>query len=211
MYIPRAFEQTDPAALHDLIRAHPFGTLVVPSPSGLEVNHLPFVLHPDGGAAGSLRAHVARGNPVWRVVEQAREAVVIFQGPHHYVSPTWYPSKAETGGKVVPTWNYAVVHAHGPARAMDDRDWLAHHLAELVAIHEAGRDPAWRLHDAPADFVEKMIGAVVGIEISIQRLVGKWKLNQNRSPADRASVATALEGLGAEGAGTAALMKGHAE
>ncbi len=200
MYIPSAFEQPDPRALHALIRSHPFGTLVVPSPSGLEVNHLPFVLQADPAPAGLLHAHVARGNPVWRALAEAAEAVVIFQGPDHYISPTWYPSKAEVGGKVVPTWNYAVVHAHGPARAVDDRGWLARHLAELVAINEAGREPAWRIDDAPADFVEKMIGAVVGIEIPIRRLVGKWKLNQNRSALDREGVVVALESLGAGGA-----------
>ena len=197
MYIPKSFAQDDPAALHALIRTHPFGALVVPSPSGLEVNHVPFVLHDEPGPAGRLQAHVARGNPVWRALESAAEVVVIFQGPDHYISPSWYPSKQETGGKVVPTWNYAVVHAHGPARAVDDRAWLERHLAELVETHEAGRDPAWHIADAPADFIEKMVGAVVGIEIPIRRLVGKWKLNQNRSDADRASVVLALEASGA--------------
>jgi len=192
MYIPKAFEQNDPAAMHELIRAHPFGALVVPSPSGLEVNHVPFVLHDDPAPNGTLYAHVARGNGVWRLLDGATEVVAIFQGFEHYISPTWYPSKQELGGKVVPTWNYTVVHAHGAARAVDDRAWLNRHLTELVEINEGGRDPEWRISDAPADFIEKLVGAIVGIEIPIERLEGKWKLGQNRSVGDQASVGEKL-------------------
>ncbi len=205
MYIPKSFEQTDPATLHELMRANPFAALVVHTPSGLEVNHVPFVLDTAPSPLGTLRAHVARGNPVWRSLTGDSEAVVIFQGPDHYISPTWYPSKAETGGQVVPTWNYAVVHAHGPAIAIEERGWLERHLAELVHVNEDGRAPLWQITDAPADFMARMVGAVVGIEIPVRRLVGKWKLNQNRSLADRESVVVALE---ADGSAAALAMAG---
>ncbi|HEX8725001.1 MAG TPA: FMN-binding negative transcriptional regulator [Gemmatimonadaceae bacterium] len=200
MYVPNHFAQPDSAALHELMRAHPFATFVVATPSGLEVNHVPFVIDAEPAPLGTLRAHVARGNPVWRALGSRTEAVVVFHGPDHYISPSWYPSKQELDGKVVPTWNYAVVHAHGPAMAIEDRAWLERHLAELVRVNEAGRSPAWEMSDAPADFIEKMVGAVVGIEIPVRRLVGKWKLNQNRSAADRESVVVALEADGSPGA-----------
>ena len=205
MYIPKAFEQPDAAALHELMRTHPFGALVVHTPSGLEVNHLPFVLDADPAPLGTLRAHVARSNPVWRSLTGDTEAVVIFQGPEHYISPSWYSSKQELSGKVVPTWNYAVVHAHGPAIPIEDRAWLERHLEQLVTVNEGGRRPGWRTSDAPADFMERMVGAVVGIEIPVRRLVGKWKLNQNRSDADRESVVVALE---ADGSPAALAMAG---
>ncbi len=208
MYIPKSFEQTDSAQLHELMRTHPFATLVVSTPSGLEVNHLPFVLGRDPAPLGVLRAHVARSNPVWRALTGHTDVVVVFQGPHHYISPSWYPSKAENGGKAVPTWNYAVVHAHGPAMAIDDRAWLERHLAELVQVNEAGREPAWHITDAPADFMDSMVRAVVGVEIPVRRLVGKWKLNQNRSDADRESVVAALEADGSAAArATAGAMR----
>ena len=200
MYIPKAFEQSEPAQLHELMRAHPLAALVVHTPLGLEVNHIPFVLDADPAPLGTLRAHVARSNPMWRFLTGDRDAVVIFQGPEHYISPSWYPSKADNGGKVVPTWNYAVVHAHGPAVAIEDRAWLERHLEQLVTAHEAGRRPRWRTSDAPVDFMERMVGAVVGIEIPVRRLVGKWKLNQNRSMGDRESVVMALEADGSPGA-----------
>ncbi len=158
------------------------------------------MLDPDAAPLGVLRAHVARSNPVWRSLTGDTDAVVIFQGPHHYISPSWYPSRVENGGKVVPTWNYAVVHAHGPAVAMDDRAWLERHLAELVRVNEAGRNPEWHVTDAPADFMEKMVGAVVGIEIPVRRLIGKWKLNQNRPESDRESVVVALQADGSPAA-----------
>lgn len=201
MYVPRHFEATDPAILHALIRAHPLGALVVQSAEGLSASHLPFVLHPELGPHGTLRGHVARANPVWH--EPARgdtHALVIFQGPQGYVSPAWYATKRESG-KVVPTWDYVVVHAHGPLRAIEDRAWLRQQIEQLTHAHEAGRAEPWRVADAPADYVERMLGAIVGLELPIARLVGKQKLSQNRPARDRQGV---VDGLLAEGGAAAA-------
>lgn len=192
MYIPKHFEENRVEVLHRFIQAHPFGALVVPTMNGLEANHLPFELGEERGRF-LLRGHVARANPLWREVVPHREALVIFQGPHAYITPSWYPSKAE-GGKAVPTWNYAVVHAHGPLRIHQDREWLRAHLERLTRRHESGRDDPWEVADAPADFLETLIGAVVGIELEINRLVGKWKLSQNRAAPDIAGVISGLAG-----------------
>jgi transcriptional regulator len=200
MYLPKHFEETRTEVLHALIRAHPLGALVTRSGNGLEANHVPFEVDPDPAPFGTLRAHVARANPVWR--EGAGESLVIFQGPDIYVSPSWYPSKRE-GGKVVPTWNYAVVHAYGTLRAIDDAAWLRAFVEKLTDSHEAARADRWRVTDAPADYVDKMVTAIVGIELPIARLVGKWKVSQNRPAADRAGVVAGLE---AEGSDTARAM-----
>lgn len=196
MYIPRANEQHDPNALREQLTARSFGALVVCGDAGVDVHHLPFVLHDAPAPLGMIHAHVARSNPVWHQLAAGREAVLIVQGPEHYISPSWYPSKAESGGKVVPTWNYVAVHAHVTATAVEDRAWLARHLTDLVDAHEAGRTPRWRISDGPADFMERMAGAIVGIEMPVRRLEGKWKLSQNRSPADRQGVVAALEADG---------------
>lgn len=190
MYLPRHFEETRVEVLHDLIRACPLGALVTVTASGLDANHVPFEIDPAPAPFGTLRAHVARANPVWRDVA-AGDVLVIFRGPDGYVSPAWYPSKAETG-KVVPTWNYAVVHAHGAMRAIDDRAWLRAFVEKLTDRHEAARDEPWRVTDAPADYVDTMIGAIVGLEMPITRLTGKWKVSQNRPAQDRAGVVAGL-------------------
>jgi transcriptional regulator len=188
MYLPNHFAETRPEVLRDLIRRHPLGALVVPTAAGLEVNHVPFLVEGD-----VLRAHVARANPLWQQAP-AGAAVAIFQGPDGYITPSWYATKAETG-KAVPTWNYVVVHAHGPLRFVDDRDWLRAHVERLVDAHEAGRAEPWKVTDAPADFIEKMLGGIVGIELAVERLEGKWKLGQNRNDADRRGM---IEGLRAD-------------
>jgi len=155
------------------------------------VNHIPFLLRADGTLAG----HVARANDVWRRFAEKPESIVVFQGPSGYVTPSWYPAKREHG-KVVPTWNYAVVHAHGTPRAIDDKAWLRAFVTELTDANESREKAPWRVTDAPEEYVQAMLGAIVGIEIPVRALVGKWKVSQNRSEADRAGVAEGLAGRG---------------
>lgn len=192
MYQPPAFREDRTDVLHGLVRAYPFATLVTLGADGIAANHLPMIFHADEGAQGVLRGHVARPNPVWRDVDPAAEALAIFQGPHHYVTPSWYPSKA-AHGRVVPTWNYCVVHAYGTLSAVEDPDRLRDHLDALTAVHEAGRAAPWAVGDAPADYVEKMIGGIVGLDFAITRIAGKWKMSQNRGEADRRGVRDGLE------------------
>lgn len=198
MYSPRHFEETRPEVLHALMRAHALATLVTSGPEGLEANHLPFELDAEQGL---LRAHVARANPVWRMPEGGVEALAVFQGPSAYVSPSLYATKQEHG-RVVPTWNYMVVHAHGRLRAIDDPAHARALVARLTERHEAGRPAPWKLEDAPADYLEKLLGQIVGIELRISRLSGKWKVSQNQPAANRASVE---QGLREEGGAAAAM------
>ncbi|TFW06046.1 FMN-binding negative transcriptional regulator [Oxalobacteraceae bacterium OM1] len=197
MYLPSHFEETRHAVLHDLIARHPLGTLVTFDGEALNANHVPFELDADAGEHGTLIAHVARANPVWRQIEAGVEPLVVFQGAQTYVSPGWYPSKAEHG-KVVPTYNYMVVHAYGHGRTVEDPVRLRAILTRLTTRHEAGMAKPWRIEDAPEDYIEKMLAAIVGIEIPIRRVVGKWKVSQNRPAADRAGVEQGLLGLGGE-------------
>jgi transcriptional regulator len=191
MYIPRHFEETDVKVLRALIRAHPLGTWVTPGDGRLIANHIPFLLHEDRGPFGTLVGHVARANPVWRDHSRSSPSVVIFQGAEAYITPSWYPSKREHG-KVVPTWNYAVVHAHGLPRVFEGKDWLLSHVTELTGEHESKEAKPWKVADAPADYIEGILATIVGIEIPIDSLEGKWKVGQNRTPADQAG---AIEGL----------------
>jgi transcriptional regulator len=191
MYVPPAFAQPDIAELHQVIRRHPFATLVTMTGEGLDANHIPFVI--DGGPApyGTLRGHVSRANAIWSATRADVEALVIFRGPDAFVSPSWYPTKQQTG-RVVPTWNYVVVHAHGRVRFVDDPAWLREHVTALTDAHESTRMPRWRIDDAPPEYIEAQLRAIVGVEIPIARLVGKWKLSQNRQPQDRDGVVRAL-------------------
>ena len=191
MYVPNHFAESRVDVLHDLIRNHPFGTLVVLASDGIDANHIPFELDAEPAPFGTLRGHVARANPVWRNFSTQVDALVLFQGAHAYVSPAWYATKKEHG-KVVPTWNYAVVHAHGPLRIIDDREWLRPFVGALTDRHEASRSDPWKVTDAPADFIDAMVAAIVGIEIPIAKLTGKWKVSQNRPEKDRAGVAEGL-------------------
>ncbi len=192
MYLPKHFEETRAEALHALIRSHPLGTLMTQDRSGaLQADPIPFVLEAVQGEHDRLRGHVARANPLWRETREEVEALVVFQGAQSYISPGWYPSKAEHG-KVVPTWNYIVVQARGRLRAVDDREWLRAFVTRLTERHEARQNKAWKVADAPDDFVETMLGAIVGIEIELSSLVGKWKTSQNRSSADREGVVDGL-------------------
>lgn len=188
MYAPAHFEETRLDALHALIEAHPLGTLVTHSAAGLEADHIPFEIAAPTPEApfGTLRAHVARANPLWR---QAGAAVlVVFQGPSDYVSPSLYAEKP-VSGKVVPTYNYAVAHAHGVLRAIEDPAWIRALLERLTARHESARAAPWAVRDAPPAYIDALLKAIVGIEIPLGRLQGKWKLSQNRPPADQAAVA----------------------
>ena len=191
MYLPSHFAQTQPEQLHGLMRTHPFGLLVTRAGEGLAANPLPWLLDAEGGAQGTLRGHVARANPVWREAA-GQEVLVVFQGPQAYVSPSAYAAKAEHG-KVVPTWNYVMVQARGTLRASEDARELHGIVSRLTDTHEAGRAAPWAVGDAPADYIEKMLGAIVAIEIPIATLVGKWKVSQNRSAADREGVAREFE------------------
>ena len=190
MYLPRHFEQNDPQALQGLIGSHPLAALVTQGADGITADHIPLQLHPAEGEHGVLRGHVARANPLWKHAD-GQAVLALFQGPQAYISPTWYATKAATH-KVVPTWNYAVVHAHGVLRAVQDADWLLALVQRLTTQNEAGRDPPWAVSDAPADYVAQMLRAIVGIEIRLTRLVGKWKSGQNRGEADRNGVAAGL-------------------
>ena len=198
MYLPAHFEQHDVAKLHALMREHPLATLVTVGADGPTADHVPLEFD---AATNTLRGHVARANPLWRTAA-GQPVLAVFTGPQAYVTPSWYPSKATTH-QVVPTWNYTVVHAHGRLRAIEDAPWLHGLVTQLTAGHEAPRVQPWAVSDAPEDFVQKLLRAIVGIEIPVERLIGKWKVTQNRSEADRLGVA---DGLAAEAKADARAM-----
>jgi len=195
MYQPAHFVEARSEVLQAAIRDHPLGTLVTMNRAGaLQANPLPFLLDANDGPAGTLRGHVARANPVWRDTRDDVEALVVFQGVDGYVSPSWYPSKTQ-GGKVVPTWNYVVVQARGRLRVVDDAVWLRAFVTRLTERFESGRAVPWHVGDAPADYIESMLEAIVGVEIELTSLAGKYKLSQNRPAADRAGVIAGLHDL----------------
>ena len=181
MYQPPAFREDRIEVQHELIRAHPLGLLITAGPGGLIANPFPFLLDPEGSENGTLRLHIARANPQWRELGALEECLVVFQGPQDYVTPSWYATKRETG-KVVPTWNYATVHAWGRPRVMNDDAWLRRQIADLTLSRESDRAEPWKVDDAPADFVTAQMRAIVGVEIIISRIEGKWKMSQNRPP-----------------------------
>jgi len=193
MYIPRANQEDRIPVLHRLIEEHPFASLITMGSSGLFASHIPMVLEQNGGM-GQLRGHISRANTQWRDYTPSVEALAIFSGPQHYITPNWYVEKQETG-KVVPTWNYVVVHAYGYLKIVEDGEWLMAHLASLTKIHEAGSPVPWKIEDAPADYVASLAKGIVGLEITIERLEGKWKVSQNRSEEDRNGVAKGLAEL----------------
>lgn len=191
MYLPRHFEQTDERAVRALAAAHPLAMLVTVDADGRPcADHVPLLWEP-GDGHGVLRGHVARANPLWR--RAGSRVLAVFQGPDAYVSPGWYPSKA-VHGKVVPTWNYAVVHLQGVLHAIDDAGWLQALLRRLTAVHEDGRAQPWHLDDAPADYLAQTMRAIVGIEIPVEAVQAKWKVSQNRDAADRDGVRAGLAG-----------------
>lgn len=191
MYVPAHFEENRIEVLHALINEHPLAAMVTLNSSTLTANHIPMELDREQGEYGLLRGHVARGNPVWRDYSEEHGALAVFQGPQRYITPNWYQTKGENG-KVVPTWNYAVVHASGPLRIIEDREWLLALVSRLTDRHESESPMPWKVTDAPADYIDKLLGAIVGIEIPIVKLTGKWKVSQNRSAEDRAQVASSL-------------------
>ena len=194
MYIPKFNQETRLDVMHALIESQPFATLVTMSNSGLFASHLPMVLAPGEGIYGTLRGHLSRANNQWRDLSPSVEALAIFSGDHHYISPNWYPEKTEDG-KVVPTWNYAVVHAYGPIRIIEDPAWLLSHLTALTTQHEAPSPSPWHVSDAPADYISSQIKGIIGIELPISRIEGKWKVSQNKSERTRLAVEQGLEDL----------------
>lgn len=195
MYDPDPFRESRPAELFRLIREHPLGMLVTHSSSGLEANHLPFLLVERGNEVRALQAHVARANRVWQDMDPGSEVLVVFRGSEGYVSPSWYPSKHETH-RHVPTWNYEVVHAHGRVHVHDDERFVRSVVARLTRVHEAGEACPWQMSDAPKDFLAEELAQIVGIEIELTRLEGKRKLSQNRTPSDFEGAVRALEERG---------------
>ncbi|WP_165855899.1 FMN-binding negative transcriptional regulator [Marinobacter sp. JSM 1782161] len=198
MHVPKHFAEQDEQRMRALIRERGFGTLVTSGPEGPVANHLPF--HLDD--AGHLQCHVAQANPVWQQLQRSPRVLVIFHGPDAYISPNWYATKQETG-KAVPTWNYQVIHAHGNAVVVQDRDWLRQHLDRLTHDNESGRPQAWQVDDAPADYIERMTNALVGLEITVDRLEGATKASQNQPERNREGV---REGLRREGREAAAAI-----
>lgn len=203
MYTPSPFAAPDQAALYALMRAYPLATLIVKDAHGLEVNHVPLLLTADG----TLTGHLARANPLWRTMQSAPAVLAVFHGPQAYVSPSWYPAK-ERHGKGVPTWNYAVVHAQGSARVIETADWIQAHLAAMTAQHEAAFESPWRMEEAPPAFITGLLQAVVGIEITLTGLTGKWKLSQNQSAENQAGVMVGLrQHAGRQAEGMLTLMQ----
>jgi transcriptional regulator len=193
MYIPRANQEDRLSVLHKLIENQPFASLITMGTTGLFASHIPMVLEQNGGM-GRLKGHISRANTQWRDFTPSIEALAIFSGPQHYITPSWYPEKQETG-KVVPTWNYVVVHVYGHLKVIEDGEWLMAHLERLTNTHEAGFSIPWKVGDAPAEYVAALRKGIVGLEMDIERIEGKWKVSQNRSEQDRAGVAEGLAEL----------------
>lgn len=191
MYVPKHFSEDDLGHLHEVIRRNAFGVVTSPLDGHLMATHLPFLIDPDRGPNGTLLAHMARANPHWTGFDGVTEALVVFSGPHGYISPNWYET-----GPAVPTWNYVAVHAYGVPVLRDDPAEARAHLSQLAATYEAGRERPWRIDDPPADFIDGMLRGVIAFEIPIARIEGKAKLSQNRSAGDRRSVVAALRAEG---------------
>lgn len=198
MYLPPLFAESRPEELHRILREHPLGMLVTQGPEGFEADHLPFLLDAGRGPLGTLLAHVARANPVWKQVKDGDPVLVVFRGAQGYISPNWYPSKQETH-RHVPTWNYEAVHAHGRIRVRDDEKFLRGLLARLTREHEAGQPVPWRMGDAPPDYLAELLAQIVGIEVDIARIACKRKLSQNRENRDFENTVRSLEHFGNPG------------
>jgi transcriptional regulator len=210
MYQPPHFREDRIEVQHGLIRAHPLGLLITAGPGGLIANPFPFLLDAEASGQeesgkGTLRLHIARPNPQWRELEAVDECLIVFQGPQDYVTPSWYATKRETG-KVVPTWNYATVHAWGRPRIMNDDAWLRRQIEDLTRSRESRRAEPWQVDDAPAEFVAAQMRGIVGVEIVISRIEGKWKMSQNRPEADRVGVIAGFRESGEAGEEIAALV-----
>jgi transcriptional regulator len=197
MYLPEHFAATRVEELHRVITEYPLGALVIHGPNGLDANHLPFELDPKAGERGHLLAHVARANPVWQELQEGDEILVIFRAADAYISPNWYPSKHELH-RQVPTWNYQAVHVHGKVRIRDDERFVRGLVARLTRVHEAGTgsERPWKMTDSSKEYIDQMLTAIVGIEIDITKLIGKWKLSQNKEVRDRVNVVEELRKRG---------------
>lgn len=206
MYLPEHFAESRLSELHRIAREHPLGMLVTHTRDGLDANHIPFELDDTKGAFGTLLAHVARSNPIWREVENGMQVLVVFRGAQGYISPNWYPSKPETH-RHVPTWNYEVVHAHGRINVVDDASFVRGVVARLTRQHEATEPRPWKMGDAPQDYIDQLLQQIVGIEVEITRLEGKRKLSQNREGRDIEGAACALRKQGNEALAAAMLPK----
>jgi transcriptional regulator len=194
MYIPRANQETRLPVLHELIRAEPLAALVTMTSGGLFASHIPLVLDAEAAPFGVLRGHLARANAQWQEIDRSVEALAIFSGPGHAISASWYPSTQETGENV-PTWNYVTVHAYGPVEVIEDPAWLMEHLHQLTQESEAPNPEPWKIEDAPPAYIENMLRGIVGIELRVSRIEGKWKASQNRDERDRLGVVRGLEAL----------------
>lgn len=192
MYQPPHFREEDLSVQHALIRAHPLGLLITAGENGPTANLLPFHLDASRGVKGTLQVHMARANGQWKELLAGAAPLVVFQGAENYVTPSWYATKRETG-KVVPTWNYAMVQVKGTATVIEDFDWLRRQIGALTGDHEGKRAEPWAVEDAPDAFIAAQIRGIIGVEIEIAEIVGKWKVSQNRPAADIAEV---IEGLG---------------
>jgi len=199
MYTPVMFRETRAEVIEAAMRAHPLAALVTLGAAGMEASHLPLLYAPSESGARVLRGHLARANPQWQQYLPQTQALAIFSGPQHYVSPTWYRSTKEHG-KVVPTWNYVVVHVRGTLTFHHDADWLLENVRALTDEHEAAMDPPWRVQDAPAEYIAGMIGAIVGVELTVASMEGKWKVSQNRPALDREGVIKGLQGIPSDNA-----------
>lgn len=206
MYQPPHFREDRLEVQHALIRAHPLGLLVTNGSTGLIANPIPMVIDPAASALGTLKAHLSRANEQWRVYDPGQEALVVFQGAEAYITPAWYETKKETG-KVVPTWNYAIVQAYGRMTVRDDPDWLLRQVSEMTGLQEAAQPEPWAVGDAPASFVAAQLKGIVGIEIEITRIEGKWKVSQNRPESDRQGVAAGLRRFDDEARAMAELVE----
>lgn len=207
MYLPEHFSEQRRDVLTTTMRDIQFSALITPTADNIEVTHVPVVVHHDIETDQiTLETHVARPNPHWRAVTEPQPSVAIFQGPHSYVTPEWYPSKKEHG-KVVPTWAYITVHAHGQLTAIQDDEWLANHLNELTRQNEANRDVPWEVTDAPEKFIGALSRGIVGLRLTVDRLEGKWKVNQNRPEADRKGTADGLAKSGPMGVQLAKVLQ----
>lgn len=193
MYLPAHFNESRVEVLHQMMRARPLATLVAVCESGLVANHIPVETLSDPPPYGLIRGHIARANPLWRNYRPESEALAIFQGPQAYISPSFYPLKKQTG-EVVPTWDYAVVHARGTLKFIQDAGWLREFVSGLTNSHEAPRQMPWKIDDAPPPYIEKMLSLIVGFEFSVVGLSGKWKLSQNHPESNRLGVAQGLSG-----------------
>ena len=197
MYIPKHFEETRVDVLHSLIESYPLASIVTLKDNFPEVNHIPMLLSPLQGSYGLLSGHIARNNPMWRDHPVDTDVLVVFHGPNAYISPSWYASKAQTG-KVVPTWNFVSVQARGRIRFIHEPEWLIQHLHALSSQHEKQFSHPWHVNDAPAEFIQDLIKVIVGFEIEVTDIKGKYKVSQNRSAEDMQSVIDALNTTGNE-------------